>query len=331
MRAIATVTFAVLAAGTLEPFSVPGAKSQPLNDLAPISDCDRGCERAAIQKAADRGYAEAQIRLGVMYINGKGVPQNYAEALKWFRKAADQRSAVGQYYLALMYDRGLGVPQNYTEAVNWFRKAAEQGNAEAQTSLGNMYVFGQGVPQNFTAAANWYRRAADQGNADGQYFLGLLYETGKGMPQNYSEAMNWYRKAAEQGDPYAQEALGGMYETSRGVPQNYVRAYMWINLAASRFDAIHNAGQRDKAIKRRNLIASLMSPAQIAEAQRLARVCLQNNYKECGVDRPRIARRDEGAPPPAKREVASTGTGFFVSESGHILTPHERACRRTLS
>jgi S1-C subfamily serine protease len=140
------------------------------------------------------------------------------------------------------------------------------------------------------------------------------------VPQNYGEASKWYRKGAEQGDGFSQFELGHLYEAGRGVPQDYVQAHMWMNLAASRYDAIHVQGQREKAIKDRNRLASLMSPTQITEAQRLAQICLQNNYKECGVDRPKIARRDERASPPAKREVASTGTGFFVSESGHIVT-----------
>ena len=77
---------------------------------------------------ADQGDVDAQNNLGVMYDNGNGVPENDAEAVKWFRKAADQGYAKAQYNLGLIYFKGEGVPKNDTEAVKWFRKAADQGH-----------------------------------------------------------------------------------------------------------------------------------------------------------------------------------------------------------
>ena len=78
---------------------------------------------------AEQGDADAQYNLGVMYENGRGVPQNDAEAVKWYRKAAEQGLASAQNNLGLMYANGRGVPQNDAEAVKWYRKAAEQGLA----------------------------------------------------------------------------------------------------------------------------------------------------------------------------------------------------------
>lgn len=63
-----------------------------------------------------------------------------------------------------MYRDGRGVPQDDKEAVKWFRKAAEQGFATAQSNLGWMYEKGRGVPQDDKEAIKWYRKAADQGN-----------------------------------------------------------------------------------------------------------------------------------------------------------------------
>ena len=77
-----------------------------------------------------------------MYDNGEGVPQDYKEAVKWYRLAAEQGHAKAQYNLGLMYDNGEGVPQDYKEAVKWYRLAAEQGVASAQTNLGFMYYNG---------------------------------------------------------------------------------------------------------------------------------------------------------------------------------------------
>ena len=66
-----------------------------------------------------------------------------------------------------MYNEGKGVPQDYTEAVNWYRKAAEQGFASAQYRLGNMYKDGQGVIQDIVYAHMWSNIAAANGNQDG--------------------------------------------------------------------------------------------------------------------------------------------------------------------
>jgi TPR repeat protein len=82
----------------------------------------------------------AQINLGVMYKNGKGVPQNHQKAVKWYRKAAEQGLAPAQFYLGASYHNGEGVPQNRQEAVKWYRKAAEQGIAEAQSMLKKLGV-----------------------------------------------------------------------------------------------------------------------------------------------------------------------------------------------
>jgi TPR repeat protein len=270
------------------------------------------------RKAADQGYAAAKSNLGFMYFNGLGVPQNYAEAFKWYREAAEQGNVVAEASIGDMYSQGRGVAQNYAEAGKWYRKAAEQGYAFAQANLALMYYHGHGVAKNYGEALKWSREAAEQGNAGGQHSLGSMYANGYGVPQNYVKAVKWYRKAAEQGLAYSQSALGFAYQEGKGVPQNYVQAHMWYNLAASQPDTTF----RDASIKSRNLLAAYMAPAQIAEAQRLAQVCIQNNYRECGADRPQMARHDERrAPPPtAKREGASSGTGFFVSESGHIVT-----------
>jgi uncharacterized protein len=107
------------------------------------------------------------------------------------------------------------------------------------------------------------RPLADQGNAEAQMKLGFMYVTGEGTPQDYVEALKWFRLAADQGQANAQCFLGLMYFEGRGVPQDYVSAHMWLDLAAA-------AGIEDAAEYRHALTAK-MTPAQISEAQRLAR------------------------------------------------------------
>ena len=70
-----------------------------------------------------------------------------------------------------MYDNGRSVPQDHAEAVRWYRLAAKQGHAGAQFNLGWMYDEGEGVPEDDSEALKWYRRAAEQGHADAQKLL----------------------------------------------------------------------------------------------------------------------------------------------------------------
>lgn len=153
--------------------------------------------------------------------------------------------------------------QDYATALRLLRPLAEKGHADAQTFLGIMYGRGDGVPQDHAEEVKWFRKAADQGNADAQYLLGYMYGKGQGVPQDYAAAARWYRKAAEQGYGTAQASLGNVYAKGEGVPQDYVRAHMWFNLAGAQ-------GDKD-AVKSRDLMAAKMTPAQIAEAQKLAR------------------------------------------------------------
>ena len=87
------------------------------------------------------------------------------------------------------------------------------------------------------------------------------------MPQDYATARQWYEQAAAQGLADAQTSLGMLYEEGLGVPQDNVRTYMWYSLAAA-----HSIGASQKlAADRRDEVADRMTPAQIAEAQKLVR------------------------------------------------------------
>jgi TPR repeat protein len=111
---------------------------------------------------------------------------------------------------------------------------------------------------------------AEQGHAEAQYNLGGMYAEGRGVPQDYGEAAKWFRKAAEQGHAEAQYNLGGMYFRGRGVPRDFVLAHMWFNLSVSRVPASERETREATEIII-DLVASKMTPFQIAEAQRMAR------------------------------------------------------------
>jgi len=154
---------------------------------------------------AKAGNADAQNNLGDMYSDGEGVPQNYGEAVRWYRLAAEQEYSWAQYNLGWMYLHGEGLPQDNVEALNWIQLAVGQDNIGAQTTLGNMYYEGNGVPQDYGEAVKWYRLAAEQGDNVAQYELGNMYYNGIGVPQNYILAHAWANLASANGYPDAPE------------------------------------------------------------------------------------------------------------------------------
>jgi len=157
---------------------------------------------------AEQGDPKAQADLGRIYSHGQGAPQNYFEALRWYRRAADQGDPQGQDGLASMYYYGRGVPQDYAEALSWYRKSADQGYAKAENGIALMYSQGKGVPQDYAEALRWCHKGTDQGYAPAQYNLGNMYYYGRGVPRDRAEAERWYQKAADQGDEFAQRELG---------------------------------------------------------------------------------------------------------------------------
>lgn len=152
---------------------------------------------------------------------------------------------------------------DYATAIRLLLPLAEQGLAKAQVNLGLLYFNGQGVPQNDAEAVKWFRKAADQGDSFAQHNLGVIYDTGRGVPQDPVEAVKWYQMAADHGLADAQYDLGQMYANGHGVPQDYARAHMWLSLSA--------AQGHEYAATERASIARIMTQAQIAESQKLAR------------------------------------------------------------
>ena len=73
-----------------------------------------------------------------------------------------------------MYDNGEGVPENDAEAGRWYRAAAEQGYASAQFNLGLMYANGEGIPENDVLAYAWINLAGAQGVERAQEVKDLL-------------------------------------------------------------------------------------------------------------------------------------------------------------
>jgi TPR repeat protein len=164
----------------------------------------------------------------------------YEAALRWFSKAAELGDATAMMGMSWIYGNGRGVPEDNAEAMRWRRMAADHGNTNAMTSIGYSYQQGQGVAKDYAEAMRWYKRAADLGDADGMHDVGWLYELGQGVEQNYAEAMRWYKKAADRGNTLAMWQIGMFYLYGQGVPKDEAQARVWIKKAAALGDTSAN-------------------------------------------------------------------------------------------
>lgn len=148
------------------------------------------------------------------------------------RAAAEQGQPDAQKLLGDLYAAGRGVTQDFRQALAWYTKAAGQGNAGAQNSLGELIEAGQGGKPSYTDAAEWYRKAAEKGSASAEYNLAVLYTFGRGVKMNEKEAVQWYQKAANHGHALAQFNLGQRYRLGQGVEKDLAEAFKWLSLAA---------------------------------------------------------------------------------------------------
>ncbi len=82
-------------------------------------------------QTAQRGKPRGQLNLGLCYYDGRDVPQDAAEAVRWFKLAARQGLAEAEFYVGRAYATGKGAPKDCESAYAWFERAAEKGHKEA--------------------------------------------------------------------------------------------------------------------------------------------------------------------------------------------------------
>ena len=113
---------------------------------------------------------------------------------------------------------------------------------------------------------------ADKGNAEARTLLGAMYWSGEGVPRDHKEAARLYLLAANQGYARAQNDIGFMLGFGEGIPpHDDIEAYKWLSLAIAAYTT-KNQTRLDQARKDLATLAARMTPAQITEAERRARL-----------------------------------------------------------
>lgn len=226
------------------------------------------------RRRAEEGNAWAQWSLGDAYDEGKGVPQDFAQAAMWYRKAAEQGCGPAQQCLGRLHRDGRGLPQNFAEALRWYLKAAACSpyGHEAKIELGLSYFDGIGVEQNYREAVKWFREAMPSIMGYAELYLGYAYANGHGVERDYTEAVRLWTIASDAEDLTAGNAhsvLGQASYWGHGVPRDLTLAYMWYALATAYSGGASTEHERNKSL--RDSVAKLLTSQQLDEARRLAR------------------------------------------------------------
>ena len=158
--------------------------------------------------------------------------------------------------------------------------------------------------------------AAETGHALAQFMIAAMYDIGHYVKKDRKAAAEWYRRAAEQGHPDAQLRLAGMLYEGVDAPLDREAAYRWVSLAA---DRLHGAKQ-EKAVAFARSVSVLLSKTQLERAK-----------TAIAAWRPRIAIADGRSAAPQR--LLRTGTGFFLNNSGTVLTNQHvaYACQRLIA
>ena len=145
--------------GLFSPEKLPGASKEEV--MSAIQEPIRDTDLARTSNRATAGDIDAQYEMGLRSADGDGVPQDYAEAMRWFTKASERGSPEAQLKLGLGYMKGIGVPYDENQGVMWLKRAANSGNAWAQKALSNLYILGYGLPKDYVRAYTWAKIASE--------------------------------------------------------------------------------------------------------------------------------------------------------------------------
>jgi uncharacterized protein len=159
-------------------------------------------EQAAlwIRAAAEQGMPDAQVLLGQISLDGRGVPLDAAQSRLWFARAAEQGHLMGINMLGRCHELGWGGEIDIAAAAALFKRAAELGLDWAMYNYANLLLHGNGLAKDETEALEWYRKAAALGNAKSLSVVGRFYEEGWLVEANRNTAAEYYRQAAVGGD-----------------------------------------------------------------------------------------------------------------------------------
>ncbi|MDR2353718.1 MAG: SEL1-like repeat protein [Deltaproteobacteria bacterium] len=231
------------------------------------------------RRLAENNDIFAKYHLGLIYLDGKGVPCDPKVSLDWFQKAGKNGLALAQFLAGMILLNGEGVPRNSTLGISWISKAANLGLIEAVLKMNELTTQGIGVverlPKKPASSAKWFAEAKNKGPTEllEELCHMLLNDECRHCDINFQTRIfqhpdfktpdprsvrgadpfeiegiedpaliaKWFQKFAHQGDTYAQSVYGMFYYYGYGVPQDFASSAQWFKLAADSGDAYAQA------------------------------------------------------------------------------------------
>lgn len=174
-----------------------------------------------LKKGIELGDCKSMLRYGLMLQEGKEIPMNKEESLKYIKMAADKQNvaAIG-YYGRFLYN-GLGkIKPNQEEGVKYLKLAADKNDPESMTLYGLILRAGKVVPMNKKEAVKYFKMAVNCNYPKGYYFYGIALFQGDGIPKNIKEAIKIWKKGIELNDSDCAIAYSEILLEGNGIQQN---------------------------------------------------------------------------------------------------------------
>lgn len=193
-------------------------------------DLDRALE--LFLYAAERGHPEDAYNVGNIYLNGTPtMAPDLAEAKLWFERAAEQDYPSSFDRLGLIYLEGRGVDVDIARANAFFERGAALGDPSALVNYANAFRKGTGVEVDYARAFDLYMRAAQLRRRSAYVNLAEMYRKGQGVDVNLTEAAFWYGLAGRAGDDRSEEQFETILEdmASDEAEQIEARIEEWMN------------------------------------------------------------------------------------------------------
>lgn len=184
------------------------------------------------RSGAQRGDPESCYRMGMIYIRGNAVSQDFSAAFSWFLMAANASHTEAEANVAWMTEMGMGVARDEQIAFEWYQRSAQKGNPMAQHNLAITYVEGRGVKKDDLQAIHYLRLSAEAGFPSAFFSLGKMILAGRGVAKNFDDAIDCFRRGAELKHGESALELGRLIE--KGGPGHLpdrVNALAWYRLA----------------------------------------------------------------------------------------------------
>ncbi|MBR4664294.1 MAG: SEL1-like repeat protein, partial [Lentisphaeria bacterium] len=155
---------------------------------------------------ASAGYPAAEMQLGMMYLEGRGLPADRNIGIRLLTHAAERGLAKAQYLLARYYKSGPDADPK--QSLNWCRQAVRSGHAAAVKELALMLRDGFGCEPDLRGALFYLEQSAGKGDPESMYLAGEMYQNGQGTVRDPGKAEKYYRQAADAGVSDARKKLG---------------------------------------------------------------------------------------------------------------------------